>query len=331
MSVKKKKSNRVNRTLFYCIVMLFACVSTGNAEGTLSLYWENDSELMKPNGNRDRHYSNGTKIVYFTQPGWQWLEDFSTWHFGDDSGKVQKGVGFFFGQNMYTPDYIGYPAARNEKDMKYAGWMYTGLFAQRATENLLDHIELNIGVIGPCAQGEDIQTAIHEITGGADPIGWDTQIANEPAVDLTFMRKQRLLEGIFKPTEHTDFIADYGFTLGSVNRLAQAGLMFRWGFNMGNSFGPGRLAVPDGLSRLQYPADKKQSGYVFARVNGKAVQYNRFMTGLDTEPLVGELQLGLMYRYNKLEICYSQTHGTKQFKEQTGSDSIGAVTVSWKF
>ncbi len=300
------------------------------AEDTLSLYIENDSVFLKPNGPRDRHYTSGVELVYFTQPGWKWLDDFSKWNFGDLDRPIDKGAGFFIGQQMYTPDNLDDPASRSPHDYQFAAWLYGGMFLQRATDDILDHVELNLGVIGPCAGGEWFQENVHNVTGGLDPVGWDTQIGNELAADFMFTRQNRFRGGIFEPTDSRDFIADYGFTVGSVHRDAHAGLMFRWGFNLDNSFGPGSLTLPSGISSLRFDRNK-HNGYVFIRASGHAVQYNRFLTGLDHEPFVGKLQIGFVYKYKQLEIGYSQTHSTDLYEQQTDSDSIGALTVTWRF
>ena len=315
-------------SLVYIFLVLFS--ASAIAEDAISLYLENDSRTLKPNHKTDRHYTHGTKFVYLTQPNWQWLEDFSQWHFTNADQPVDTAVGFFLGQNIYTPDHVDEPEKRSDDDMVYAGWLYTGMFAQRATDRRLDHLELNVGVIGPSSKAERVQKSIHNFLDSDEPIGWDDQLSDELAVDLTFMRKQRLQDGWFKPTESTDFIAEYGFTAGSVHRHLQAGMTVRYGFNLDNTFGPARLALPSGISTLRKD-ETTRSGYLFARVTGKAIEHNRFLTGLDTEPLVGEFQVGAVYQYKKLEIGYSQTFFTQEFEEQSGKDSFGALTLSWKF
>ncbi len=305
--------------------MLFVILSGyGFAKDAISLYLENDSRRFKPNHATDRHYTHGTKFVYLTQPNWQWLEDFSQWHFADANQPVDTAVGFFLGQNIYTPDHVDKPARRSDKDMVFAGWLYTGMFAQRATDHLLDHLELSIGVIGPSSKAEQVQKALH------DAIGWDDQLGDELAVDLSFIRKQRLQSGWFKPTEHTDFIAEYGFTVGSVHRHLQAGVTFRYGFNLANTFGPARMALPSGISTLRKD-ETAQSVYLFARASGKAIEHNRFLTGLEAEPLMAEFQVGIVHQFKKVELGYSQTFFTQEFEEQSGKDSFGAFTLSWKF
>lgn len=301
----------------------------GFAEDAVSLYVENDSRMLKPFHKTDRHYTHGTKFVYVTQPDWDWLGNFADWNAAEVDEEVETAVGFFLGQNIYTPDHVDSPQKRNPEDMVFAGWLYTGIFTQRATAHLLEHLELNIGVIGPSSQAEQVQRCIHNVLNSDEPIGWDDQLSDEFAIDATYMRQQRLLEGWLRPTEKTDVIAEYGFTAGSVHRHAQAGLTFRYGFNLGNTFGPARLSLPAGISALRERDEK--SGYLFARASAKAVEYNRFLTGLDTEPLVGEFQVGAVYQCRQFEIGYSQTFFTREFDEQSGKDSIGAVTITCRF
>ena len=292
---------------------------------SISLYLENDSRMLKPNHSTDRHYTHGTKVVYVTQPEWQWLQDFSMWHFGDGQD-VETATGFFFGQNIYTPDHVDEPAKRNDDDRVFAGWMYTGMFVQRATDKMLDQVELNVGVIGPSSKAERSQKCMHNFLDSDEPIGWEDQLGDEFAIDVSFMRKHRMDNIIYK-SESTDMIAEYGFTVGSVNRFAQAGITMRYGFNL-DGFGPGRLALPSGLSTLKAP---EHSGYLFARASGKAIEHNRFLTGLDHEPLMGEFQIGAVYTRKSIEIAYSQTFFTQEFEEQSGVDSFGALTVSCRF
>ena len=313
--------------LFVFFVLFSACVFA--ADG-ISFYIENDSRRLKPNHATDRHYTSGIKLVYLTEPNWQWLQDFSRWHFADADSSVDTAVGFFFGQNIYTPDHVDEPAKRSDNDMVFAGWLYTGMFVQRATRHVLDHFEANIGVIGPSSKADQVQYWIHDTFDSGDPIGWDDQLGDELAIDLTWMRKQRLQSGWLAPTEHSDLIVEYGATVGSVHRHLQTGVTARYGFNLDKTFGPGRLVLPSGLSTLR--TDRTAHfGYLFARASGRVVEHNRFLTGLDDEPLVGEFQVGAVYQYKRLELGYSQTFFTREFAEQSGKDSIGALTVTWRF
>lgn len=310
--------------LFFILALGFSKTFAGEA---VSIYVENDSRFTKPNGNTDRHYTNGGKIVYVTQPDWEWLQDFSTWHFGEAGQEVDRAVGFFVGQNIYTPDHADEPLRRDPEDRVFAGWLYTGMFAQRATAEVLDHVEINAGVIGPSSHGEQVQDCIHNFIHSDKAQGWEEQLEDEFALDATFMRQQRMKDGFLKPTEHTDVLGEYGFTLGSVHRQAQAGMIFRWGYNLGNTFGPARLLMPEGVAAFR----RQESAYLFVRTGIKAVEYDRFLAGLTHEPVVGELQAGLVYQKGRFQFGYSQTFLSREFKEQDSSDSWGAFTLSMAF
>ena len=320
------------RAACVCVLMSLACLvlsSSVRAEEAFQLYVENDSRMLKPNHNTDRHYTHGTKLVYVMEPSWQWLEDFSTWHFADERDSVDTAAGIFLGQNMYTPNYVGRPEMRPAQDRHYAGWLYTGLFVQRATADRLDHVEVNLGVIGPSSHAEECQKSIHDLLGGDQPIGWEQQMKDEMAADFVFMRQQRFTEGLLKPTDKTDVIAEYGFTAGSVHRHLQAGVAVRWGLGLQGTFLPGRLELPSGVSALKSPS--VMPAYLYARASARLVEHNRFLTGLDERPLLGEFQVGAVYEWKNLELGYSQTFFTKEFDEQQGVDSLGAVTVSLAF
>jgi hypothetical protein len=61
------------------------------------------------------------------------------------------------------------------------------------------------------------------------------------------------------------------------------------------------------------------------------VQHDRFLSGLDAEPAVGQLHVGAVYRYKSFEISYSETFLTREYKEQASTDSYGAINLMWRF
>jgi lipid A 3-O-deacylase len=297
---------------------------------TFRVYWENDGTYVKPIMRTDRHYTDGLKLVYTHQPEWDWLKDFARWNnFGDGEANVSTAVGYFFGQNMYTPDHADDPAARREHDRVFAGWMYGGIFAQRATQKEMEHFELNLGIIGPSAGGSKMQTFVHNVIHQEEPNGWENQLDDEFAIDCTWLKRQRADGLLFRRAPDFDSHLEYGFTAGSLHRNANLGVIFRWGDNLPNDFGPGRLEAPDCATGPI--GDKQTYLYLFSRASIKVVQYDRFLTGLDEEPVVGQFQLGVAWRYKSFEVSYSQTFLTREYREQPQADSIGALNLSCYF
>ena len=314
--------------VIYVLLFLMAG-SILSAQETFSVFWENDSRYLKPNGESDRHYTNGLKLVYTAQPKWQWLEEFGDWGSAVQSEDTEKAVGFFLGQNIYTPNHADEPANRKDKERPFAGWLYTGLFVQRREGAMLDHVELNLGVIGPSSRADRTQQCIHEMLNSTNPVGWDDQLGDEPAADFTWVRKQRREEGFLAPTEHTDAIVDFGFTAGSLHRHAEAGIMFRYGGNLPKDFGPGRLSLPSSAASRDIDADK--SFYLFTRLSGRVVEHDRFLSGVSPEPFVGQAEAGVVCRFGDFEVAYSQTFLSHEFKQQGPHDSFGALTLTWLF
>lgn len=293
-----------------------------------SIYWENDSRYTKPNGSTDRHYTNGVKFVYSMQPDWEWVKSFGDWD-GQAEQDVRKAVGFFLGHNTYTPNHADNPAKRKDNERVFAGWLYTGLFVQRRAAEVLDHVELNVGVVGPSAKADRLQHCIHEVLGSSKPIGWKSQLGDEPAADFTWVRKRRHDAGFFERHDFVDMITDVGFTAGSLHRHLEAGVTLRCGANLPNDFGPGRLGLP--LSAAGMDLHSGHSAYLFARLSGRAVEHDRFLSGLSSRPWVGRAEVGVVCRWDDFEIAYSQTFMTEEFKEQGPTDSYGALTVTWLF
>jgi lipid A 3-O-deacylase len=207
--------------------------------------------------------------------------------------------------------------------------MYGGIFAQRAADNQMEHLELNLGMIGPAASGGAIQNFVHDVIGVENPKGWGSQLGDEFTADVTWLRRQRVAERYFARTENFDSHLEYGFTAGSVHRNANLGIIFRYGINLPNDFGPGRLEAP-ASGCIQKPG-AVHTAYFFTRIGGKVVQYDRFLSGLTTEPAVAQFQIGGVYRYKSLEISYSQTFLTREYREQDSTDSYGALNLMWRF
>ncbi len=311
------------------LILSIAALSIASGQERFTFYYENDGTFVKPLYRTDRHYTDGAKFEFTHQPDVNFLKEYSKWdRFCLNDGQVNTALGYFLGQNIYTPDHTENPAERSDCDMKYAGWLYGGIFAQRQSDNRMEHLELNLGMIGPAASGESAQKFIHDIIHTDAPEGWESQLDNEFHADLTLLRRQRIPE-LAKRTECLDTHLEYGGTLGTLHRNAQLGIVFRYGMNIPNDFGPTRLAAPaSGCSGFP---DTFESFYIFARFSGRVVEFNRFLSGLTPEPVVGEMHFGFAYRRKSFEISYSQTFMTKEFEHQEDSDSFGAINLLWHF
>lgn len=93
------------------------------------------------------------------------------------------------GHNMYTPSDIRLPSSRiPPKDRPYAAWAYIGINREvYSSDERYWRYGLDIGCMGPCAHGEQLQKWIHKyITDSPGPQGWDSQIHNELGIEFRY-------------------------------------------------------------------------------------------------------------------------------------------------
>ena len=159
--------------LRYCGIAAFAVwllPAAVMAQDMFSVYYENDSRYLKPNGKTDRHYTSGVKLVYAAQPRWEWLEEFGKWG-GGDSHQAETAAGFFLGQNIYTPDHPEDGSRRGGVERRFAGWLYGGMFVERRQGETLDHLSLDVGVIGPSSKADSTQQCVHNLLTSERSVG----------------------------------------------------------------------------------------------------------------------------------------------------------------
>lgn len=316
--------------IWLLILWVTACPSL--AQRRFGVYWENDGTFVRPNGKgiHDRHYTNGLKLTFSDNPDYRWLREFGYFNdFAPADTNVQTAMGYSIGQNIYTPDHVAEPAKRYDKDMPFAGWLYSSIYIQRQYQYNFEHFELDLGLIGPSSQADNAQTNIHKMVGLDKPKGWSDQLQDEFHANVTYRRKFLFCDNILLPTDWTDWIGDYSVTAGSLFRHAEAGITWRLGEYRPNDFGPAFIHHVKAATFV--PPEAFRSFYVFIRVAGRFVQFNRFLTGLDATHAVGYLSGGLVWQKDDLEIGYSQTVHSNQFHEQKRTDAFATFYVLSRF
>jgi len=239
--------------------------------------------------------------------------------------KAETFGGIFVGQNLYTPKEIG-ETRPQPFDRPWAAWLYLGTVLQvvRRDGKVLDSVEFDIGMVGPAALGEDVQTTVHEIVGAPTPRGWHNQLPNEPGFLVAYVHKRKL------GNEHADLIPHAGATLGTVLTLARAGGTARLGRNL-SGFGPDRIEPSGAL--LQNTRVSVQSGarpaweyYAFAGADFRYVAHNIFLDGtvfrdspsVEKKRFVRDISAGVSVRYRAFRFTLSRVHRSEEFTTPLG-------------
>lgn len=303
-----------------------------DTKGTFSLLLENDALY-----DADRDYTNGVRL------SWQSGEDVPNWvrWIGDQlpffPERSRRRYGLAVGQNLYTPD----DGSRRDlivDDRPYAAWLYGAVSMTADTGKTLDSYELQIGTIGPKAQGEWVQNNIHRAIGSHESKGWDNQLDNELGVVLYYERRWR---GLLEATPNTlgvDVTPHAGFALGNVYTFAAAGASVRLGWDLPSDYGPPR--VRPSLPGTDFFNPRAGFGwYLFAGAEGRAVARDIFLDGntfsdshsVDRKPFVADLQVGIAFTIRAIRIAFTQVYRTPEFEERDRFQRFGALSVSFRW
>lgn len=298
----------------------------------LSIYWENDGAVfLKPWGATDRYYTNGLGAAVL----WQKPE----WAPSLDAKGVAFGLGF--GHEIYTPaNLLLNPPDPN--DQPYAGYLYGSALLQRETAGggtsaHLDALRLDLGVVGPSAQAQPLQTAIHDSFTGDDPSGWGSQLSDEFAAQLGYRRKLRIDLGEYAERVRGQLIPAVELNVGTVHRNVGASVLYRVGINLPDDFGPDMLRDVASYTAAPLPP-RTWSFYGYGRVTGRYVEWNTFLDGnygedpspsVSKEPWVleGEAGFALGYRWDRklIQFNYATVWQTDLFENQQGRFSYASV------
>ncbi len=311
-------------------------------KGTLSLVGENDSLST----GADRNYTSGIKIAYVSPsdavPDWlQGAGEFTRALSGNEPAFWGVGVG----QSLFTPaDIEANPAPADQHP--YAGWLYMQ-FLVAAEEDVpanrlpgyLDTYEVEIGVVGPSALGEESQRGIHQLLGAPDPQGWDSQLHDELAFAASFDRRwraARLFVDVAAGGLEMDLTPSAGATIGTLRTEARAGVTARLGYRLNSDYGPPR--VRPSLAGVEHFAGGPLSWSVFAGVQGRAVARNLFLDGntfrdsahVEKENFVGDVQAGFTVSAGDWRLAYTFVVRTEEFETQGQQQDFGALALSWR-
>jgi hypothetical protein len=316
--------------------------------GTFSVLFENDLFA-----DTDRHYTNGIKLSWTSRD----LRQYSHWEHTPEwmTGLFQsmdrfqpgreKNIGLFAGQKIFTPNDI----QRRDlivDDRPYAGWLYGGMSLNSKNTRALDTIEIQLGLVGPAALGEETQNFVHELRDIPTAKGWDNQLENELAFALVYQRKQRLWE-FFDPGSllGADLIGHIGGAGGTVFTYANAGIEMRVGRNIPADFGTSLIRPGGDVSAPVLTADaphhdpRRFGVHAFAAVTGRTVLRDVFLDGntfedshsVDSNTLVGDLIVGTGVAWHGMKLTYSQVLRTREFDGQDTGSQYGSVNLTVLF
>jgi hypothetical protein len=320
--------------------------------GTLSVQIENDYFSLN---NRDRHYTNGLRFDWLPTPSADgdksWIEQTAEAipFVGDENSEGR--IGWSLGQSIFTPQNKT-ATVPLPHDRPYAGWLYAGLTliktpkpdpTIKSSVDEMDTLELDLGVVGRAALGEQVQNSFHDAAFANEQArGWHNQLKSEPGLLMSYDHKWRALAQMDFGHLGADITPSIGFDLGNVQIDASVGGMIRFGRDLPSDYGPPRIRP--GLSGSDFFLSDSDTGrsfgwYFFAGADGRAVAHDIFLDGnsfatslsVQKKTLVADFQAGLAVIVYGVRITASEVIRTEEFVGQHGNDQFGSISLSTNF
>ncbi len=323
-----------------CTALLLAVAHAAAAEerapgdhlGTWSFTYEND--LL---AGTDRYYTSGFQFAWrsssYDPPAW--LAAVTSGPLFPEGGTPRWGLAF--GQNIFTPA----DTARRDPDpldRPYAGWLYGAVNLASYTATSYGSIELQLGVVGPSALGEQTQNNVHDLMNIDRAFGWDRQIKDEPGVNLILTRQWRFNSDPVLDDVAIGIVPTLTASLGNVQTYGAAGLMVRFGNELQADFGPPRMR-PSVAGSAFYQPDGRWGWYVFGALEGRVVGRDIFLDGntwrdsrsVDREVLVGDASAGVAIIMPFARLTVSYTARSREFETQRNTAQYGSVSLSFRY
>jgi hypothetical protein len=310
----------------FCTTRLAAQIHTDE----IGAETDNDSYLLQGS---DRYYTDGY-FMYFRHA----LKI-------RDTAKIQnKVLGFEFGQKIFNPQTGSitdeYGVEHPEIiDRPFAAYLYIG-----STLNFLYANESNlklgvqVGIIGPNAYGEQVQTYVHKLLGFYKPAGWEYQIDNNFVLNFSAAYNKLLVRsGSFDIS-----LTSYG-NLGTGFDGAGIGPLFRLGnFNQLFNSVSTQSTVSRGTGK---PLLHKHELFFYYNPIINYVAYDATIQGglftsksptsmeitADKEPFIFSNEIGVGFTSNRFVFNVAVVLHTIDDKEMVQSHQWGAITGLYRF
>ena len=285
----------------------------------------------------DKNYTSGLKILYRAPerltPDFAW--GLAQGILGADAQDAVFTT-WAIGQSIYTPDDTK-TALPLPDQHPYAGWLYGELGIHAQDQHSLTSLTLNLGVVGPSAGAEGLQTWWHDLLGFNSPKGWDNQLDDELGVILSLEKRWQFdTETMFG--FETDLIPMVGLSAGNVLTEVQAGITWRIGESLENDWGQVRVR-PGNAGPGARSVEGAPSWQVWAGVQARAQAVNIFLDGntlgnslsVDKNEVVVDMEIGGAINLWGTIASFTYVVRSEEFDMQDGAQNFGVITLTTRF
>lgn len=278
-------------------------------ERYVSLHYDNDFFSAT-----DRYYTQGI-LFSFIHP----LVRYSPFSYAliKLRGANLNYYGFHLQQDVFTPVSIRHEGIfYGERPFTATFFFSHSLVSINSRKQLLIRTQLDLGIMGPAAKGEEEQKGIHKALNNIQPLGWENQLANEPIINYNTQ-----VEKGFVQRKHLAVMAGARLRLGTLYTDLGLGLHARLGI-----FSPYFNSL--GLQNDPAKRRNKFKIYLDAKANLRGVAYNATLEGgLINQSSIYTLPPGdisrflfdcsgaIVIAYKQVSLEYNRAYITPEFKK----------------
>lgn len=295
----------------------------------------------------DGLYSNGLFIAWGYNhvetlddqhlPGWIAYLALQT-HLAQNDKSKEHAIRYGVGQVLQTAIDI------SVKELVKEDAPYVGLIAWQA--NLLtydtfisDEARIILGAVGPIAGGEYVQSLVHELTNGRQPMGWDNQINNEFVFRLQARRTWRLYETdvdmVFFNGQF-DFLTGIDGGVGNLRSDVATGAGIRFGQQLSKNFVSATVFPVQKFNGLNY---SPYGWYLFLNASASYVANDIFINGntfqgshrVDLIHAQTAFSGGIVANIYNFSILYTLLRISDEYEGQAEPSRFGSIAMTYHF
>lgn len=325
-------------------VALNGCASppTRDYDGVLSITIDNDEQMGS-----DNNYTHGGIVSWATNEVSTYAEDnfvrkwANFWSFLPNVGDqgAQTHAAWMLGEEIFTPDEIADPNPPLD-DQPYAGVLYFDSLLRTQLEHTAQTWTLRLGLVGPSSGVDDAQDKAHDLVGASRPQGWDTQLPDEPIVNVGYAADYLLREGDLGGSASWRLVPTAHGELGTYMVAAGGGLYAEIGWNLPTAFGGRKLfqgfdpaltvgaGLPKGFSLSFYAGLGGYGIAHFLPLDGTVFNDSR---SVDSNPWLGVANAGITLRYKRFAMRTGVTYYSETFETERARVDFATWKFAWYF
>lgn len=248
-------------------------------------------------------------------------------------------VSWSLAQEMHTPDIISDPNPSLD-DQPYAGVLYLDSLFYARKDRWSHTMQLKIGIVGPSSQAGNLQREVHELIGDEIPMGWHTQLPDEPVINVGYTVAYLAAAGHLSDSVEWRVTPLANVGLGTYFTGAGVGLSGEVGWNLVNTFGGAGLRTGvNAATTVGVAPTQGWSVSLFGGLGAFGVAHYLPLDGnvfrdsrsVNSKPFVGTGTIGLNVRRRGLVLSMAITHLTDTVEHNQQDADFGSASLSWNF